>query len=91
MLFKQNGNFVLRSGALNTVKAPPVGIRPIVHSHPTDAFGVNSLLPSRADINVLNNFWNTNPNGVRPVSQIITGEGQTTIFRATGLDLIPKL
>lgn len=39
LLFKKDGQFVLRSGAWGSVKIPR-GIRPIAHSHPTNAFGV---------------------------------------------------
>lgn len=57
-----------------------------MHTHPLDGLGVNSRLPSRADINVLNDYWARNATIQRPVSQIITGPNQTTTFRATGLD-----
>ena len=83
-LTREGGNYILRSGAANRVPIPQ-GVRPIVHTHPLNAAGVNSVLPSSADIRVLNNLWNLNPNGARPVSQIITGPNSTTIFRATGL------
>jgi hypothetical protein len=36
--------------------------------------------------NVLNDYWARNPSIQRPVSQVITGQNQTTIFRATGID-----
>jgi hypothetical protein len=85
VLTRENGQFMLRSGS--PTSAPiPVGFRPIVHTHPLDDHGFNSLLPSRADINVLNDYWARNPSIQRPVSQIITGPNQTTPFRATGLD-----
>lgn len=84
-LTREEGQFVLRSGSPTSAPIPS-GIRPIVHTHPPDADGLNSLLPSRADINVLNDYWARNPTIQRPVSQIITGPNQTTIFRATGLD-----
>jgi hypothetical protein len=85
VLTREQGNFVLRSGS--PVTAPiPGGVRPIVHTHPLDANGVNSLLPSRSDINILNDYWARNPSIQRPVSQIITGHNQTTVFRATGVD-----
>ncbi|MEJ2065436.1 MAG: hypothetical protein P8X74_19510 [Reinekea sp.] len=60
------------------------------HTHPTDEFGMNSLLPSTADINILNAAWARNPNGSRPVSQILTGQDTPTIFRATGLWFRPS-
>ncbi|RQY32502.1 LysM peptidoglycan-binding domain-containing protein [Burkholderia stagnalis] len=85
LLTRENGQFVLRSGSPTSAPIPG-GVRPIVHTHPLDADGINSLLPSRADINVLNDYWARNPSIQRPVSQIITGPNQTTIFRATGLD-----
>ncbi|UXY14522.1 hypothetical protein N8I74_14515 [Chitiniphilus purpureus] len=85
MLTRENRNFVLRSGLPTSVSVLG-GVRPIVHTHPVDADGLNSLLPSRADINVLNDYWARNPTLSRPVSQIITGPDQTTIFRATGID-----
>ncbi len=83
-LTRENGNFVLRSDSPTSVGIPR-GVRPIVHSHPTLLNGNNSVLPSRADIDLLNGLWSANPNGTRPVSQIITGPNSTTIFRATGL------
>lgn len=85
LLTRENGRFVLRSGSSTSVPIPG-GVRPIAHTHPVDADGLNSLLPSKADINVLNDFWARNPTTPRPVSQVITGPNQTTIFRATGLD-----
>jgi hypothetical protein len=85
VLTRENAGFVLRSGSPTSAPIPS-GVRPIVHTHPLDADGLNSLLPSRADINVLNDFWARNPIIQRPVSQIITGPSQTTIFRATGLN-----
>lgn len=88
-LTREGGQYVLRSG-LNDAVAIPSGVRPIVHTHPPDISGFVDTLPSRADINVLNSLWARNPAGPRPVSQIITGPGQTTIFRATGMDLIPQ-
>ncbi|MCC8444339.1 hypothetical protein LN449_17695 [Xanthomonas cannabis] len=86
VMTRENGNFVLRSGSPTSV-ALPTGVRPITHTHPLDFDGINSLMPSRADINVLNDYWARNPTISRPVSQIITGPDQTTIFRATGFDL----
>ncbi|WP_242628947.1 LysM peptidoglycan-binding domain-containing protein [Xanthomonas oryzae] len=86
VMTRENGNFVLRSGSPTSV-ALPTGVRPITHTHPLDFDGINSLMPSRADINVLNDYWARNPTIPRPVSQIITGPDQTTIFRATGFDL----
>ena len=86
LMTRENGSFVLRSGSPTSV-AVPAGVRPITHTHPLDFDGINSLMPSRADINVLNDYWARNPAIPRPVSQIITGPDQTTIFRATGFDL----
>ena len=88
-LTRENGNYVLRSGSQTSVPVPR-GIRPIAHTHPVDPLtGETSLLPSRADMNTLNNVWNLNPSAPRPVSQIITGPGRTTVFRATGLESVP--
>jgi hypothetical protein len=85
VLTREDGQFVLRSGS--PTSAPiPAGVRPIAHTHPLDMDGMNSLLPSPADINVLNAYWARNPSITRPVSQVITGSNQTTVFRATGLD-----
>ncbi|MEO0443116.1 MAG: hypothetical protein AAFZ92_05160 [Pseudomonadota bacterium] len=89
ILTKESGNFVLRSGSMTTAPVK-LGQRPILHTYPTDEFGINSLLPSTADINVLNAAWARNPNGPRPVSQILTGQDTPTVFRATGLDPLPK-
>lgn len=76
---------MLRSGS--STSAPiPGNVRPILHTHPMDAEGLNSLLPSKADINVLNNYWARNPTISRPVSQILTGQSEPTRFYATGLD-----
>ncbi|HTH10755.1 MAG TPA: hypothetical protein VMA55_14405, partial [Acidovorax sp.] len=85
LLTRENGQFVLRSGSPTNVQIPG-GVRPIAHTHPLDADGLNSPLPSKADINVLNDYWARNPAISRPVSQIIIGTNQTTVFRATGLD-----
>jgi hypothetical protein len=88
-LTREGGQYILRSGSQTSV-AIPRGVRPILHSHPVDPLtGARSVLPSRADINTLNNLWNLNPNGPRPVSQILIGPGETTIFRATGTQPIP--
>jgi RHS repeat-associated protein len=91
VLTREGGQYVLRSGLESTVSIP-MGVRPIVHTHPPDIIGFVDKLPSRSDINVLNSIWARNPNGARPVSQIIwgSGPGETTVFRATGIDLIPK-
>lgn len=67
LLSRENGKFVLRSGSATSVPIPG-GVRPIAHTHPVDADGINSLLPSRADINVLNDYWARNPSLQRPVS-----------------------
>lgn len=85
VLTKESGGWMLRSGS--STSAPiPGGIRPILHTHPFDSDGVNSLLPSKADINVLNNYWARNPTIPRPVSQILTGQPEPTRFYATGFD-----
>jgi len=55
-----------------------------------DEFGVNSLQPSLADIDVLNSAWSRNPNGLRPVSQILTGQDEPIRFWTTGLEPTPK-
>lgn len=84
VLTRENGQFMLRSGS--PTSAPiPAGVRPIARTHPLDELGVNSLLPSKADINVLNRYWSMNPTVQRPISQVITGPNQTKPFRATGL------
>ncbi|MET1255834.1 hypothetical protein [Aliikangiella maris] len=89
ILTKESGNFVLRSGS--QTRAPiQSGQRPILHTHPTDEFGVNSLTPSLADIDVLNAAWARNPTGPRPVSQILVGTEKPTVFRATGFEPTPK-
>lgn len=85
LLTKENGSWMLRSGSPTSVPIPG-GVRPTLHSHPLDADGLNSLLPSKADINVLNNYWARNPNAPRPVSQILTGQPEPTRFYATGLE-----
>lgn len=79
----KNGHYVLRSSSPTSTQIPR-GIRPIVHTHPLDTNGVNSRLPSRADINLLNRYWMLHLDEPRPVSQIIIGPNETTIFRATG-------
>lgn len=89
ILTRENSNFVLRSGSQTSAPIKS-GVRPIVHSHPRDEFGVNSLLPSTADINILNKLWAQNPNGPRPISQILTGEKMPTRFFATGIDMLQK-
>ena len=83
VLTHENGHYVLRSGSPTSTRIPR-GVRPIVHTHPLDSNGVNSRLPSRADINLLNRYWMLHPDEPRPVSQIIIGPNETTIFRATG-------
>ncbi len=89
-LTKENGSFVLRSGAANTVPIPN-GIRPIAHTHPFDNVGIPEPLPSNPDINTLNQLWSLNPNGRRPRSTIIWGPnpGNTTQFGATGTQRLP--
>jgi hypothetical protein len=67
VLTRENGQFVLRSGSPTSAPIPG-GVRPIAHTHPLDADGINSLLPSKADINVLNDYWARNPSIQRPVS-----------------------
>lgn len=85
ILTRENGKFVLRSGAYN--RAPiQRGARPILHTHPTNELGLNSKLPSAADINILNLHWARNPTGPRPVSQILTGDPIPTRFYATGFE-----
>lgn len=86
VLTREDGGFMLRSGSPTSAPIPG-GVRPIAHSHPPDANGLNSLLPSKADINVLNDFWARNPTIFRPVSQVLTGQPVPTRFFATGLDL----
>jgi hypothetical protein len=85
LLTKENGNWMLRSGSPTSVPIPG-GVRPTLHTHPLDADGLNSLLPSKADINVLNDYWARNPTAPRPVSQILTGQPEPTRFYATGLE-----
>jgi hypothetical protein len=87
VLTREGGQYVLRNGISNRVSIPR-GVRPIAHTHPPDVTGFVDQLPSRADINLLNFLWSRNSNGPRPMSQIITGQGQTTVFRATGIDQI---
>lgn len=84
-LTRENGRFILRSGALDIVRIPPK-TRPILHTHPPDELGNFSDLPSGKDINTLNILWADNPNSTRPASMIIWGseKNQVTIFRATG-------
>jgi len=89
ILTKENGIFILRSGSPTSAPIKS-GVRPIIHTHPKDTNGVNSLLPSNADINILNAQWARNPNGPRPVSQILTGEKIPTRFYATGIDQLPN-
>lgn len=85
VLTKEDGSWMLRSGSPTSAPIPG-GVRPTLHTHPLDADGLNSLLPSKADINVLNNYWARNPTIPRPVSQILTGQPEPTRFYATGLD-----
>jgi hypothetical protein len=91
VLTKENGKFILRSGAPSTV-ASPDNIRPIAHTHPLDPLGEFDQLPSKADINALNDLWSKNPNGPRPTSTVIWGPdpGNTTQFGATGIKRLPK-
>ena len=84
-LTKESGNWILRSGSQTSVPIP-AGVRPTLHTHALDAYGVNSLQPSRADINILNEYWSINPNLPRPVSQILTGQESPTKFWATGFE-----
>ena len=85
ILTRENRRFVLRSGSYN--RAPiKLGTRPILHTHPTNELGLNSLHPSSADINVLNFYWSENPTLSRPVSQILTGQAEPTRFYATGFE-----
>lgn len=84
-LTRENGRYVLRSGALDNVGIPK-NTRPILHTHPPDELGRFSKLPSKADIDKLNRIWERKPNGTRPASMILWGSetNQITIFRATG-------
>ena len=74
----KNGHYVLRSGSPTSTRNPR-GIRPIVHTHPLDTNSVNSRLPSRAGINLLNRYWILRPDEPRPVSQITIGPNEITI------------
>jgi hypothetical protein len=90
-LTREGDNLVLRSGSANKV-AIPSHAEPLAHTHPFDpATELPQALPSRADVNVLNDRWNRAPNGPPPASDIIWGSGpdQVTRYHATGLDLIP--
>lgn len=88
-LTREEGNLVLRSGAPDTVGIPR-NAEPLAHTHPPDALGGVQRQPSRADINLLNDIWERNPNGPRPSSEIIWGPGpdDVTQYYATGLDRI---
>jgi hypothetical protein len=90
VLTKENGKFILRSGAPSMVLSPP-NIRPIAHTHLLDPLGEFDKLPSRADIKALNDLWAENPNGPRPTSTVIWGPeaGNTTQFGATGINPPP--
>jgi hypothetical protein len=90
-LTREGDNLVLRSGSANKV-AIPSHAEPLAHTHPFDpATELPQKLPSRADVNVLNDRWNRVPNGPPPASDIIWGSGpdQVTRYHATGLDPIP--
>ena len=90
-LTREGDNLVLRSGSANKV-AIPSHAEPLAHTHPFDpATELPQALPSRADVNVLNDRWNRAPNGPPPASDIIWGSGpdQVTRYHATGLDPIP--
>lgn len=89
-LTRENGQFVLRSGAPDTV-AIPRGVAPIAHTHPPDEILGIQPHPSRADINTLNDLWERNPDGPRPTSHIIWGPGSehVTSFGATSIEQIP--
>jgi hypothetical protein len=91
VLTKENGKFILRSGAPSTVRSPKY-IRPIAHTHPTTPLGEFDSLPSDADIDALNRLWQRNPNGPRPTSTVIWGPepGNTTQFGATSIELLPQ-
>jgi hypothetical protein len=86
----ENGAYVLRSGAPDMV-ATPRGVAPLAHTHPPDELGRVQPMPSRADVNLLNDLWDRNPNGPRPQSDIIWGAtpDNVTPFGATGLDPVP--
>ena len=87
-LYRQDGKFVLASGSRVSVEIPE-GVRPISHSHALDEFGLNSPVPSIADINLLNRYWISNPAAPRPVSTLIAnGETSAVRFGATGLEVI---
>ena len=79
----KNGHYVLRSSSPTSTRNPR-GICPIVHTHPPDTNGVNSRLPSRAGINLLNRYWMLRPDEPRPVSQITIEPNEITVFKATG-------
>jgi len=90
-LTREGENLVLRSGSPNKV-AIPSHAEPIAHTHPFDPLIEKpQALPSRADVNLLNDRWARDPNGPRPSSDIIWGSepGQVTRYHATGLDPIP--
>jgi hypothetical protein len=87
---KENGKFVLRSGAPNSVRTPP-NVEPIAHTHPLTPDGESDNLPSRGDITTLNIIWREAPDGPRPSSKIIWGPGPDdfTEYNATGFDPVP--
>jgi hypothetical protein len=91
VLTKENGNFVLRSGAPDQVKFP-AGVHPIAHTHLPDILGQLEPHPSFTDIDTLNTLWRENPNSPRPESVIIWGPESDNItpFGATGIDRLPK-
>jgi hypothetical protein len=90
-LTRENGNFILRSGAPNQVNIP-VGVRPIAHTHPSNLLGKIQPIQSIQDINSLNAYWKSNPNAPRPKSIVIWGESakERTIFGATGFERLSK-
>jgi hypothetical protein len=70
------GEFWLYSGRPDAVY-PPIGERPIAHTHPITDFPVNPLhhrFPSPEDITVLNDYWNR-AGGAEPTSRILWGNG----------------
>ena len=83
----------LYSGDTNGIRVKiQAGKRPVAHTHPPTNTGEYDTLPSSADINVLNDIWNINPDGTRPKSMIIWGPepGNVTVYHATGTERVTK-